>query len=61
MYYKCRESHNFADNCPDTDEETDQSQQMYDTDKTALQILVPDLYEDLIRATSQDTMDHLNL
>ena len=38
-------------------------QQMYNLDKnqTALQNLVPDSYEDLIRASSQEAMGHLNL
>ena len=29
-------------------------------DKTALKVLVEDIYEDLIRATSEETTDHLN-
>ena len=29
-------------------------------DKTALKVLVVDTYEDLIRANSEETTDHLN-
>ena len=29
-------------------------------DKTALKILVADIYENLIRANSEETTDHLN-
>ena len=43
------------------DEETDQLQQLYDTDKSASHISAPHSYKDLIRASTQDIMDHLNL
>ena len=43
------------------EEELGQTQQMYNLDKnqTALQILAPDLYEDIIRTCSEDAIDHL--
>ena len=31
-----------------------------DKDKTALKVLVEDTYEDLIRANSEETIDHIN-
>ena len=39
----------------------EQIQQMYNLDEnqTALQILAPDSYEDIIRASSEDAIDHL--
>ena len=43
--------------------ESEQIQQMYNLDEnqTALQILAPDTYEDLIRTHSEDAIEHLNL
>ena len=32
-----------------------------DEDKTALKVLVVDIYDDLIRTNSDDAIDHLNL
>ena len=39
------------------------TQQLFNLDKnqTALQILVPDTYEDHIRTHSEESIDHLNL
>ena len=61
MCFKCREYDHFAENCPNSDME-EEKEQMYDLDKnqTALQILVPDSYEDLIRTCSEEVIDHLN-
>ena len=63
--YKCREYDHFADNHPNTDmdEETDQLQQLYDSDENqaALQFLVSDSYKDFIRARSGKAIDYFNL
>ena len=63
--FKCGEYDHFADNCPNTDmdKESEHIQQLYNLDEnqTSLQILVPDAYEDLIRASSCKAIDHLNL
>ena len=43
--------------------ESEQIQQMYNLDEnqTAFKVLVADMYDDLIRANSDDAIDHLNL
>ena len=48
-----------------SDTEKEQSEQMQqilnlEEDKMALNVLVADTYEDLIRANSEETIDHLN-
>ena len=64
--FKCREYDHFAEDCPNSVTEKDQSEQMkqmfnIDKDKTALKVLVADTYDDLIRTNSDDSIDHLNL
>ena len=64
--FKCREYNHFAKDCPNiSDTEKEQSEQIQhmlnlEEDKTAVKVPVADTYEDLIRASSEETTDHLN-
>ena len=64
--FKCREYDHFTKDCPNSDAEkvqSEQIQQMFnlDEDKTSLKVLIADTYDDLIRTNSDDTIDYLNL
>ena len=63
--FKCREYDHFAKGClnSDTGNESEQIKPIFnlDEDKTALEVLVTDTYDDPIRTNSDDTIDHLNL
>ena len=64
--FKCREYNHFAKDCLNSDtekEKSEQIQQMYNLEeqKTALKVLAPDTYDDLIRTNSDEAMNHLNL
>ena len=64
--FKCREYDNSVKDCANSDTEKEQSEQIQqifylDEDKTALKVLVADTYNDLIRANSDDAIDHLIL
>ena len=60
--FKCREYDHFTKDClnSDTEKKLEQIQQMFnlDEDKTALQVLVADTYDDLLRTSSDDAIDH---
>ena len=62
--FKCREYDHFTLDRPnsDTEGESEQIQQMYNLDEnqTALQILAPDTYKDLIRTHSEEAIHHIN-
>ena len=64
--FKSRKYNHFAKDCPnisDTEkEQSEQIQQMHylEEDKSALKVLMADTYENLIRANSEKTIDHLN-
>ena len=64
--FKCREYNHFAKDClkiSDTEkEQPEQIQQMLnlEEDKRALKVLAADTYLDLIRANSEEAIDHLN-
>ena len=65
--FKCWEYDHFAKDClniSDTEEEqSEQIQQMLnlEEDKTTLKVIVADTYKNLIKANSEETIDHLNL
>ena len=65
-WFKCREYDHFAKDCLNiSDTEKEQSEQIQqilnlEEDKTALKVLVADTYENLTRANSEETIDHLN-
>ena len=64
--FKCREYDHFTKDClnSQTKKEPEQVQQTYNIDKeqTALKVLATDMYDNLIRTNSDDTIvDHLNL
>ena len=59
--FKCREYDHFANPNLQTETELEQIQQMYnlDEEQTALKVLTTDTYDNLIRASSNDTIvDH---
>ena len=64
--FKCREYDHFAEDCPYISEtEKEQSEQIQqilnlEADKTALMVLMAVIYEGLIKANSEETIDHLN-
>ena len=59
------ENYHFANDYPKSkmERETEQLQQIYNLDENqaALQVLVSDTYDDLIRTNSDSAIDHLNL
>ena len=63
--YKCREYAHFAKDCPnpETEIESEQMQQMFnlDKDQTALKVLMTDIFDNIIRTSSDDAKDLLNL
>ena len=63
--FKCWEYNHFAKDClnSQTEKELEEIQQMYnlDEEQTTLKVLATDMYENLIRTNSGDTIvDHLN-
>ena len=63
--FKCREYDHFTNDCPNSEmeRESEQIKQRYNLDKnqTALKVLVADTYDNLIRTSSDNAIDHLNL
>ena len=65
QYEKSTSNDHFAKICPNiSDTEKEQSEQIeqmlnLEEDKTALKVLAADTYEDLIRVTPEETIDHL--
>ena len=64
--FKCRGYDHFTKDCPNVShtekEQSEQIQQMlnFEDDKTVLKVLAADTYDDLIRTSLEEAIDHLN-